>query len=172
MAYNCNILLGRITKVSGFKGAVTVKLDNKITGDIPEPESVFLEIEGKPVPFFIASYDYRGADLLTLAFDGYETAEKVTEFVGCRVFLTESESDISCSDNQLTLKGFSLFSSEGRDYGIIRDLIAYPGQVMLSVISKSGSEILIPYHDDLVVKLNKKQKCLYMNIPEGIEDLN
>ncbi len=60
MAYNANILLGRISKVHGFEGAVTVKLEKNLIENIPDMESVFLEIEGKPVPFFIEESDYPG----------------------------------------------------------------------------------------------------------------
>ena len=88
MAYKNDILLGRITKVSGYEGAVTVKLERLFSGKLPHMESVFLEIEGRPVPFFISDSDYSGADILKLKFDGYNSSDKVIEFVGCRVFLT------------------------------------------------------------------------------------
>ena len=55
MAYNANILLGRILKIQGYDGTITVKLEKDFIDNIPEMESVFLEIEGKPVPFFISS---------------------------------------------------------------------------------------------------------------------
>ena len=51
-------------------------------------ESVFLEIEGRPVPFFVSGSDYSGADILKLRFDGYDSSDKVSEFTGCRIFLT------------------------------------------------------------------------------------
>ncbi len=51
-------------------------------------ESVFLEIEGRPVPFFISGYGIFGADILKLRFEGYDSDEKISEFVGCRIFLT------------------------------------------------------------------------------------
>ena len=88
MAYRNEILLGRITKVSGYEGAVTVKLERFFSEKLPHMESVFLEIEGRPVPFFIAASEYSGADILKLKFEGYNSSEKVNEFVGCRVFLT------------------------------------------------------------------------------------
>ena len=88
MAYKSNILLGRITKLSGYEGAVTVKLEKIFPENILPDESVFLEIEGRPVPFFISDYEYTGADILKLSFEGYDTIEKITEFIGCRIFLT------------------------------------------------------------------------------------
>ncbi len=88
MAYNCNILLGRILKVSGYEGAVAIKLEKGFIENIPQMESVFLEIEGKPVPFFISGQEYSGADILKLWFDGYDSNDKINEFIGCRIFLT------------------------------------------------------------------------------------
>ena len=78
MAYRSNILLGRITKLSGYEGAVAVKLEKIFTENIPEMESVFLEIEGRPVPFFISGIEYTGADILKLSFEGYNSIEKVS----------------------------------------------------------------------------------------------
>jgi len=88
MAYKNNILLGRITKVSGYEGAVAVKLEKTFVENIPQMESVFLEIEGRPVPFFISGLEYSGADILKLSFEGYNSVEKISEFTGCSIFLT------------------------------------------------------------------------------------
>jgi hypothetical protein len=51
MPYTPGILIGQITKTSGFEGTVIVRLEKRSIENIPEPESVFLEIEGRPVPF-------------------------------------------------------------------------------------------------------------------------
>ena len=109
MAYISNILLGRITKISGYEGAVTVKLEKTFTEDIPHLESVFLEIEGKPVPFFISGSEYSGADILKLTFDGYGSIEKVSGFTGCRVFLTSGGSGGSHKDDISDLIGYTSF---------------------------------------------------------------
>jgi hypothetical protein len=76
MAYNSNILLGRITKVSGYEGAVAVKLEKIFTENIPQMESVFLEIEGRPVPFFISGSEYSGADILKLSLKDTDSKKK------------------------------------------------------------------------------------------------
>ena len=91
MAYKYNILLGRIIKTSGYEGAVAVKLEKKFTENIPLMESVFLEIEGRPVPFFINGYEYSGTDILKLLFDGYKSIEKINEFVGITLPSSQSQ---------------------------------------------------------------------------------
>jgi ribosomal protein L35AE/L33A len=51
MAYKKHILLGKITKVHGFEGAVTIRLERSFSDNILKMESVFIETDGRPVPF-------------------------------------------------------------------------------------------------------------------------
>ena len=172
MAYKNDILLGRITKVSGFEGAVTVKLERLFSGKLPNMESVFLEIEGRPVPFFISDSDYSGADILRLKFDGYNSSGKVAEFVGCRVFLTAP----GTSDNKIeeinSLIGYNVVTSDNITLGTIKEVIQNPGQWLLSVISDSNKTILIPLHEHFIVKIDNEKKLLIMEIPEGLTEIN
>ena len=73
---------------------MTVRLEKDFIDNIPEMESVFLEIEGKAVPFFISSSQYSGGDVLKLRFEGYGTYEKVSDLTGCPVFLTTRKREI------------------------------------------------------------------------------
>jgi 16S rRNA processing protein RimM len=172
MAYKNDILLGRIIKVSGFEGAVTVKLERLFSGKLPHMESVFLEIEGRPVPFFISDADYSGADILRLKFDGYNSSEKVAEFVGCRLFLTTPETFNNKIEEISSLIGYSVVTSGNITIGTIKDVIPNPGQWLLSVISDSNKTILIPLHEHFIVRIDNDKKLLIMAIPEGLTDLN
>ena len=91
-------------------------------------ESVFLEIEGRPVPFFISDIDYSGADILKLRFEGYDTAEKISEFVGCRVFLTSGPKE-KTTENEPNLIGYSVVIQEDMILGTISEIIQNPGTV-------------------------------------------
>lgn len=172
MAYNSNILLGRITKISGFEGAVAVKLEKTFTENIPLLESVFLEIDGKPVPFFISEYEYPGAGILKLKFEDYETIEKVTEFINCFIFLTAPPTGNSIADNLIDLIGYSVLSVDNTLIGVVSDFIRNPGQWLLSIQSEENKEILIPLHEDFIESLDHEAKKIVMDIPEGLLDLN
>jgi len=172
MAYKMNILLGRITKISGYEGAVTVKLERIFTENIPRMESVFLEIEGRPVPFLISESDYSGADNLKLRFEGYESPEKISEFVGCRIFLTgELPADPKKADSQ-TLIGYRVYTQEDINVGPITDIISNGGQWLLNVDSADKKSILIPFHEDLIIKIDRRKKIVIMEIPDGLLEIN
>jgi 16S rRNA processing protein RimM len=172
MIYQSKILLGQITKTSGFEGAVIVRLEKNFIENIPQMESVFLEIEGRPVPFFIASSEYTGSDILRLHFDGYESLKKVEEFKGCRVFLTiEYEGQPEKEDFSL-INGYSVLNQNKVLLGTIDDVIENSGQLLLSISSPVGKEILIPLHEDFIIRIDKRKKIIFMDIPEGLSDLN
>lgn len=173
MAYNTHILLGRITKVHGYEGAVTVKLEKTFTEeDIPVLESVFLEIDGKPVPFFISESEYQGADILRLTFEGYDSPGKISEFTGCRVFLTTGRNvpDKVSSHNQLS--GYKIHLPDDTLLGTIKEVIYGPEQSLINVGSRDGKDILIPLHEDFIIDVDKKRKIIKMDLPEGLIEIN
>jgi 16S rRNA processing protein RimM len=173
MAYKNNILLGRITKVSGYEGAVAVKLEKIFTENIPQLESVFLEIEGRPVPFFISGLEYSGADILKLRFVGYDSVEKISEFTGCRVFLTNEFIDEKNQnkDNQLLID-YYVYTKESILIGPILEIISNNGQWLLNIDSPGNKNILIPFHEDFIISIDKRKKTVVMDIPEGLLDIN
>lgn len=172
MAYQSNILLGQITKTSGFEGAVSIKLEKSFIENIPELESVFLEIEGRPVPFFILESEYSGSDILKLTFDGYESVEKVNEFKGCRIFLT---TQISVNQKDTDIKqiaGYSVYDRDNILIGTVTEIVANHGQWLLTILSSEKKKILLPLHEDLLVRIDNKRKRIVMEVPEGLLDLN
>ena len=171
-AYSNDILLGRIIKVSGFEGTIAVKLEKSFTENIPGIESVFLEIEGRPVPFFISDIEYSGADILKLKFEDYESVEKVAEFTGCNVYLTTSFPDTNNPDDNIDLLGFEIFVHGKKRLGSIVDLIPNSGQWLIIVLSEGNKEILIPFHENFIVEIDEKNKAIHMELPEGLTEIN
>ena len=172
MAYSSNILLGRITKLNGYEGAVTVKLERLFSGKLPKMESVFLEIEGRPVPFFISYSEYTGADILKLKFEGYNSSEKVREFSGSRVFLTTGIAVDNKIEDIMNLVGYEVLLGDNYLLGSIKEVIPNPGQWLLNVTSTANKDILIPFHDHFIVSIDNNKKLLIMNIPDGLTEIN
>jgi len=172
MIYKVHKLLGKITKVYGFDGTVTVKLEQNFTGNIPELKSVFLEIEGKPVPFIISESYRPGRDIIRLKFDGYDRFEKVSEFTGCRIFLTSDDKVAKSDKDSDDLRGFKILRADTSFLGTVAEIMENPGQWLLNVITTKGEKILIPLHEDLILGIDKKKKIIRMELPEGLIDLN
>jgi len=172
MAPSKNILLGIITKIHGFEGAVAVRLEKNFSENIPRMESVFLEIEGKPVPFFIDFFEQLDPGKACLRFQDYNTIEKVREFIGCNILIPGSLVDSDQNDTSVNLTGFKIVSEKNSPVGSIIEVIKNPAQWLLRVKSDEGAEILIPLHEDLIIEIDERHKKLKMIIPEGLGDIN
>ncbi|MBK9390265.1 MAG: 16S rRNA processing protein RimM [Bacteroidetes bacterium] len=172
MTYSCNILLGRITKASGYEGAVNVKLERFFIENIPQMESVFVEIDERPVPFFIYDYEYSGTDILKLKFTDYDTVDKVSEFRGCKVFLTSTSEIVDSNDDFAAITGYEVYTDDNILLGHIKEIIQNPGQLLLNITSTDKREILVPLHEDFIVLLDDRGRKLVLKIPEGLTDIN
>ncbi len=172
MAYNAEILLGRIIKTSGYEGAVTIKLEHYFSGNIPHIESVFLEIEGRPVPFFIADTEYSGAELLKLKFIDYESDIKMVPFIGSRVFLTTQLTTAKSTSGFESFVGFKIIDNKDGLIGTVSEIIDTHGQLLMNLSSPAGKEILIPLHEDFIVSVDKRKKVLLLDLPEGLTEIN
>lgn len=173
MSSGYHILLGKIVKLRGIEGTVMIRLEKAFTGRIPEMESLFLEIEGKLVPFFISWSEYNGTDILEVRLEGYESIEKASEFTGCRVFLTSVPEGFTSNDfTDIDITGYSLKSHDGKTVGSITEVIRNPGQWLLKTVTKEGNELLIPFHDDLVEETDHEERNIVMRLPDGLTDIN
>lgn len=172
MTYKPHILLGKISRVNGYDGSVIIRLEKVFIENLPEMESVFVETDGKPVPFFISWADYNGSDTLKVRFEGYESGDKAGEFTGCRVFLTSGDGKVPKTDRSLDIEGFRVFIPGSEFIGTISAIIENPGQDLISILSPDGREILVPLHDDFITGIDRKKKIIRLSLPEGLLDLN
>lgn len=172
MTPNEKILVGRITKLYGFDGAVTVKLEKDFPALSDETELVFLETEGRPVPFFIEYTETVVSGFIRMKFAGFDTVESMQEFVGCRVLSVPREgSHKSADDGMRELVGFDVYS-ENKCLGRIKDIKENPGQILLEITSKTGKELLIPLHEDFITGIDKVHRIIRMILPEGLTEIN
>lgn len=172
MTYNANILLGRISKTYGHFGFVVVRLQgpsDNIWNNREEP--VFIEVDGKPVPFFIEDSEQPDRDHVRVKFDGYDNSEVVEEFVGCNVLTASSRVEENDDLDVMALVGYTLLDGNNNEVGIIDDIQDNASQYLLSVLHGDNS-FFVPIHEDLIIDLNQQDKTITLSIAEGLIDLN
>lgn len=171
MSYNNRVLFGRIVKIHGYDGTVIIKTEPGFIENIPEMESVFIESDGLPVPFFISTLEYSGGDSLKIKFLDYDSYDKITEFNGCRIYIaaTGKEKEQNKDDDII---GFRVLAGKNNFVGTISNIIHNPGQDLLSVQAEGRKPILVPLHKDFIVDLDEKSRTIVMDLPEGLTGIN
>jgi len=167
------ILLGKIIKVHGYGGAVMLHPEDYIPEDLKEMEWVFIEIDGKPVPFFIQSITGHASGNVVIKFENYDNSEAMTEFIGCRVLLNQEELE---GDDEipahLILTGFKVYNKLNKYIGLVEKIISLPMQYMLVLRDNENTEQLIPLNEDWLIKIDKDKKTIIIDLPDGIMDIN
>ena len=167
------ILLGKIIKIHGHQGQVMIALEAQFSEEIDDLELIFIKVDGLEVPFFISSLRDLGNNSILVTLDGYESKEKVAEFIGCEIMASITGLEESPPDSlPLFLRGFALIDSEGNNIGRINKIASFPMQIMLVISGNEGKEILIPLNTDWITAIDKKKKIIRMTLPDGINSIN
>ncbi|MEX2349410.1 MAG: ribosome maturation factor RimM [Flavobacteriaceae bacterium] len=164
--------LGKIVRKYSFKGEVLIKLDTDEPELYTEMESVFVDYNNNLIPFFIEKSGLHKSTLLRVQFEDVNSEEKADEIIGLEVylpltFLPELE------DDQFYYHEIIGFTAEDVNFGkigIVKGVNDSAAQALFK-IERDGKQILIPVNDDFIKKVDKKNKILLLNTPEGLIDL-
>lgn len=164
--------VGKVLRSHGVNGEVQVLWDDSFDPIGKKIESVFLLIEGIPIPFGVISIRSKGESSSIVKLVEMETAEMATEFVGTPILVPKSKHTIQEQELYLDdLIGYTIISTLGTQLGIIRDLQDFSGNTLFIVEDSAGQELLIPAVPELIDDLNEETHTLVMQIPKGLTDL-
>ena len=163
--------LGYVVKPHGLNGEVDLFIDSDFPEHYKKLESVFVKIGQKLVPFFIEKIKIRGNKALARFEDITSKAEAI-KLKGCTLHLPESFLP-ALKDQQFYFHeviGFDVIDQKEGEIGKVARFYEYPNQVFLAV-DYSGSEVLIPVNDQIIVKVDKDKSVLKVKLPDGLLDL-
>ena len=163
--------LGRVAKTHGIKGEVTIKLDVDDPSDYLDMKYFFLEINKVLTPFFVEKIVSSG-DKFFVTIQDVKTVEAASALTGKEVWLP-LEMLPKLSGKQFyyhEVKGFLVVDAEKGELGPIQEILEYPTQAIIQVF-KDKKEILIPILDQVIQKVDRKSKKLYIKAPEGLIDM-
>ena len=162
--------LGKITKPFGFKGQVVFFLDVDCPDDYAGLQSVFVEIKGNLVPYFIKEINITGNKAI-VTFEDVKPDE-AQSLVGSRLFLP-LEMLPKLDGNKFyyhEVIGWKVIDSEKGYIGVIQSVIDYPAQALFQIM-ENGREILIPIIDQVIKLVDRKEKTIHIEAPNGLIDL-
>lgn len=152
---------------------MTLEVEEGYEDILEESEYLMVEVEGGLVPFFVTEngINFRTSSAVTLAFDGLDSAEKVRNYCGSKVFLHKDTAyEPETSDELDELNDYLVFDLERGQLGKIIHVDNFSGNIVLTILHK-GKELLIPFSEELITNLDETKKELHLDCPEGLIDL-
>ena len=164
--------VGTIVSKFSFKGEVLVKIDTDDSSLLENRESVFVELGRELIPFFIQKCSYHKANLLRIKFEEVDTERDAEALLKQSLFLPLSLLP-KLSGNKFyyhEVIGFEVVDVNYGRVGVITHVNDQSSQPIFE-IEHEGQQILIPLHDDFLKEVNRKDKRIIVEAPEGLIEL-
>ncbi|MFV0539744.1 MAG: ribosome maturation factor RimM [Aestuariibaculum sp.] len=164
--------LGKIVKKYSFKGELLIKLDTDEPELYENLDAIFLEINHSLIPFFIEHSQLHKSDLLRVQFEDVTTEAEADSLIKTDAYLPlellpKLEGDKFYFHEVI---GFSIIDKNHGNIGTIKAINDTSAQALFEV-DNNGKEILIPLNDEFIVEVNRKDKTILVQTPEGLIDL-
>lgn len=168
---NC-FLLGYIVRTHGTAGNVVIYLDVDDPDDYDGLETVYVEIKGELVPYFIQDINLQKQSNAIVSFEDVDSMAKAQALVGSSLYLPLEDLDELGNEDFYyhEIKGFTVVDQASGTLGVVREVYTLNGQDLIAM-DYQGAEILIPTAVEIVLKADKEKQQLLVNLPEGLLDV-
>lgn len=164
--------LGKITKRYSFKGELIISLDTDEPEIYKNLKSVFININGRLIPYFIEKSKSQKKSTLRVKFEDINSEEEALFIINKEVYLP--------LENLPKLKGKKFYYHEIIGYNVVDTNHGNIGLVVkvedktsqsIFIVKNTGKEILIPVNDNIIQMINRKNKTIHITAPNGLIDL-
>ncbi|MBN4071266.1 16S rRNA processing protein RimM, partial [Crocinitomix catalasitica] len=155
-----------------FKGEVSIYLDVDDPQDYKELESVFVEFDGKLIPFFLEQIQLKQKNFAVVKFEDIEREEQAKKLVKCDLYLPKTALPKLKNDEYyfFEIENFAVVDELRGEIGKVIKVVDLSGNPLIQVDFK-GAEILIPKQDNFVKSIDWDEKIIHISAPEGLIEM-
>ena len=159
-------------KTHGYKGGLRISFDPVFRQDLASLENVMIFRDGQYLPYFIQKLEIISDDEALVSFEDLTSSEAARPLCGNKIFAEEDVLSTTLKRNPYELvEGYKAIDEEMGEIGIVNEILKYPNQIMANILY-NDNDVLIPLNDIFVTRIDKKAKTIFLNLPEGLLDLN
>ena len=160
--------IGRLGKTHGVKGEISFLFDDDVF-DRVDADYLILKVDGIFVPFFIEEYRFKSDANAIVKFEDIDTQERARELTGCEVYFPRELADSDdASLSWAAIVGFSLIDATT---GQVVGRIASIDDTTLNILFELEDGKLIPASEELITDVDKNNRTITIDLPQGILDL-
>lgn len=175
-------LVGWLKKAKGLKGELKVSFEAFFITYLESegvPDYLFLKKKEELIPCFIEQLDIQTADIAYIKFEDIEDKKTAVAYQHAELFIKKdmfTKAGIAITEETEEywwdfLLGYELIMQENQSLGKIDDIIYLPEHELAQVIYQ-GKEVLLPLHEDFIAKVDEEKNIIYMDLPNGLLDLD
>lgn len=166
--------LGSISKTTGLQGNLVCFIDADDPLEYSSLESVFVEKGGSLVPHMIEELNVKNhGNQFVIKFEKIDSRDEALQLVGSNLFLPLDLLP-PLSGNSFyfhEVMGFEITDSRKGTIGRVINYLDYPQNPILEVENDAKKIILIPARDEIIKNVDRAQKFIVIEAPDGLIDL-
>jgi 16S rRNA processing protein RimM len=161
--------IGYISKTHGLKGHIILRLNELINIDEEGIKSIFLDINGSQVPYFIEECRPNNTGYI-VKLETIDTVDTSKKLIGKKAFAL-SDFILENDESLKEFIGYAIIDSKLGNIGNIADVDEKTDNAIIKVIHPSGVEIILPFNDDFIIEIDDDLKTIEFNAPEGLIEM-
>lgn len=164
--------IGTLTRTHGVKGELAFQFTNDVW-DRVEADYLLCRMDGLLVPFFLEEWRFRSDTTALVKFEGIDDINAAEQMVGAEVCFPKDLTPSEVDDEDLTWQMFTSFEVYNPDFlGNVSAVYDQTANILLEITTPEGKSILIPAHEDFILRADHQQRHLYVNVPDELLNLN
>jgi len=163
--------IGKLVATFGVEGQLILQHSLGKKTSLKGLETIFIEEKKESfLPYFITFTKVKNDKETFICLEGIQSKEAAHFLVKKEVWLSENDfKKFAAAAAPISFLGFMVVNNK-EELGEVIEVIEQPHQVLCTIII-DGNEALIPIHEDSLEKIDKKNRKLFVNLPDGLLDI-
>ena len=166
---NSLLWVGRVVKTQGIKGQMRVSSAGGIFLTFSAGDVVYFEQKEGSKRAFTVESSRPHKEMTILALREVKRIEEAEELVGCSVYVDKADLEPLPPGEfyWYQLQGLRVETEDGTRLGILEEILPTGGNDVF-VVRKDDQEILLPATEEVVVRVDLKEKIMVVHLLEGL----
>lgn len=161
--------VGVVTTTHGVRGEVKVYPTTDDPERFLELSEVLVEMGGKLLPLTITNVHFF-KNMVILKFEGIDDMDTAMKYKGRDLMVTR-ENAVPLEEGEFficDIIGSTVFEEDGKEFGILKDVMQTGANDVFVVTRKDGKEVLLPCIDDCIREIDVEGKRIVAYIMPGL----
>ena len=169
--YTDHVKIGTVVSKHGYKGDIKISVASNNLDTLLDLKYLFIDLDGCFIPFTIDNLRSFSKNVLIVKLKEIRSEDEVDEVIHKNIYVdsTEIESNIDSGFFYNDLINFEVIT-DSKKIGRIENINSKLPQPVFEIIYDSR-KVLIPIHEDLIKKIDKENKIIYLDIPNGLLEI-
>ncbi len=163
--------IGKLVATFGLNGDIILQHSLGKRTSLKGLDSVFVEEKKESyIPYFIEATKIKNEQEVYIKFEGVNSKEAARKLTPKDIWIPEENfRKLAGVSAPISFLGFIIINDD-EELGEVLEVIEQPHQVLCKLLIKEN-EVLIPIHQDSLIKIDKKNRKIFVTLPDGLLEI-